>query len=102
MYNISHENVRVIELVGIFRDINPRLKVKIRQAAQPDRRDYRVNTARMMESGFRPLIGIRKGAEQIIDAIATGAIPDPASVFYRNASALVVSFLLRDVQFSPA
>jgi nucleoside-diphosphate-sugar epimerase len=85
VYNIAHENLRVIDLVELFRDLNPRLKVTFVPTADPDLRDYRVNTARMTHAGFRTLTGVRMGAEQLIDAIVSGLISDPESIFYRNA-----------------
>jgi nucleoside-diphosphate-sugar epimerase len=84
-YNISHENLRVVDLIEVFRDINPRLKVTFVPTADPDKRDYRVSTARMTKAGFRTLTGVRAGAEQLTDAIVSGAVPDPESIFYRNA-----------------
>jgi nucleoside-diphosphate-sugar epimerase len=85
VYNISHENLRVIDLVEVFRDINPRITVKFVPMADPDLRDYRVSTARMIQAGFRTQVGVRLGAEQLLDAIISGLIPDPESIFYRNA-----------------
>ncbi len=85
IYNIAHENLRVVDLVEIFRDINPKIKVTFVPTSDPDRRDYRVSTRRMTEAGFRTLTGIRAGAEQLVDAIVSGLIPDPESIYYRNA-----------------
>jgi hypothetical protein len=39
----------------------------------------------MTESGFCPRVSIAVGAEQMIDAIVSGLVPDPESIFYRNA-----------------
>jgi nucleoside-diphosphate-sugar epimerase len=85
IYNIAHENLRVVDLIQVFREINPRLEVSFVETTDPDRRDYRVSTRRMAQTGFRPLTGVRTGAEQLTDAIVSGLIPDPESVFYRNA-----------------
>jgi nucleoside-diphosphate-sugar epimerase len=85
IYNISHQNLRVVDLVDVFRDINPKLKVSFVPTADPDRRDYRVSTARMTAAGFQTLTGIRGGAEQLVEAIVSGLIPDPESIYYRNA-----------------
>ncbi len=85
VYNIAHENLRVLDLVTVFRDINPRLKVTFVPTVDPDLRDYRVNTSRMSQAGFRSLVDVRTGAEQLTDAIVSGLIPDPESIFYRNA-----------------
>ena len=85
VYNIAFENHRVIDLVEIFREINPRLRVQHITTDNPDRRDYRVDNRRMLATGFKPLVSVRIGAEQLIDAIVNGSIPDPESIFYCNA-----------------
>jgi nucleoside-diphosphate-sugar epimerase len=85
MFNIAHENLRVVDLVEVFQAINPRLHAAFVPTQDPDRRDYRVDTTRMKEAGFQPLIGVRVGAEQLVDAIVSGLIADPESIFYRNA-----------------
>jgi len=50
-----------------------------------DVRNYHVSTARMREAGFRPRVTLRAGAEEMVDALASGLIADPESIFYRNA-----------------
>jgi nucleoside-diphosphate-sugar epimerase len=84
-YNIAHKNLRVIDLANIFEYINPRLTVRHLDIADEDRRNYRVSTERMRAEGFQPLTGISTGAEAIVEAIVTGFIRDPESVFHRNA-----------------
>jgi len=85
IYNIANENLRVVDLVDIFRDINPRIDVSFVPTADPDRRDYRVSARRATEAGFHTQVGVRPGAEQLVDAIVSGLIPDPESIYYRNA-----------------
>lgn len=85
VFNVAHENLRVVDLVDLFRDINPRLNVNFIPTADPDRRDYKVSTRRLGETGFQPQVSVRFGAEQLVDAIVSGLIPDPESIFYRNA-----------------
>jgi nucleoside-diphosphate-sugar epimerase len=84
-YNIAHENLRVVDVADIFRRLNPRLKVTEVQTQDPDRRNYRVSARRMAEAGFTTRIDVLEGAEAIAEAIVSGAISDPESVFYRNA-----------------
>jgi nucleoside-diphosphate-sugar epimerase len=84
-YNIAHENLRVVEIAEIFKQLNPSLTATHLQVADEDRRDYRVSTARMQEEGFEPRFSVESGAEQMIEAIINGLIPDPESIFYRNA-----------------
>jgi nucleoside-diphosphate-sugar epimerase len=83
--NISHENLRVIDLVAVFRAINPRIEVEFLKTDNPDKRDYAVDNSRMKAEGFEPLTSVRVGAEQLIDAIGSGLISDPESIYYRNA-----------------
>jgi len=84
-YNVAHENLRVADLAGIFRSLNPQLKVTHLDMTDEDRRNYRVSAARMREAGFRTRHDVSTGAEAIIEAILSGLIPDPESVYYRNA-----------------
>lgn len=85
VYNISHENLRVIDVAEVFRTLNPRLRVTHLQMAEPDVRDYRVSARRMQEEGFETRVGIELGIEGIVEAIVNGHIPDPESIYYRNA-----------------
>jgi len=84
-YNIAHENLRVVDLAEIFKRLNPSLASTHLETPDEDRRDYRVSTARMKEEGFRTRIDVEMGAEEMIEAIISGLIPDPESIFYRNA-----------------
>jgi nucleoside-diphosphate-sugar epimerase len=84
-YNIAHENLRVVDLVGLFQSLNPRLQVQHVATPDQDRRNYRVSTRRMQEEGFRPRMTVALGSEEMIDAIVSGLIADPESIFYRNA-----------------
>jgi nucleoside-diphosphate-sugar epimerase len=85
VYNIAHENLRVLDLVGVFEALNPRLTVKQIPLPDVDRRNYRVSTERMLRAGFVPRQSVELGAEEMVEAIVSGAVPDPESVFYRNA-----------------
>jgi nucleoside-diphosphate-sugar epimerase len=84
-YNIANENLRVIDLVKIFEAQNPRLKVTHVDTPDVDRRNYRVSNRRMLIDGFRPRISVELGADEMTEAIIAGLVPDPESVFYRNA-----------------
>ncbi len=83
--NIAHENLRVVDLVDIFRRINPHVKPKYLDTSDKDARNYHVSTARMKAAGFQPRVNVALGAEEIVDAITNGGIQDPESIFYRNA-----------------
>lgn len=84
-YNISHQNLRVVDLASIFRGINPRLYVNHVGEAGDDQRDYRVNSRRMRSAGFETQMSVTLGAEEMVEAIVTGLVPDPESIYYRNA-----------------
>jgi nucleoside-diphosphate-sugar epimerase len=84
-YNVAHENRRVADLAEVFRGINPRLRVTHLQPADADRRDYRVDTGRLREEGFVTRVGLEEGAEEMVEAIVSGRIRDPESIYYRNA-----------------
>jgi nucleoside-diphosphate-sugar epimerase len=84
VYNVAHANLRVVDVADIFKRINPHLQVIHMETESPDLRDYRVSTARLRREGFETRVGVEEGAEEIVDAIIAGVIPDPESMFYRN------------------
>ncbi|HEY5885102.1 MAG TPA: SDR family oxidoreductase [Pyrinomonadaceae bacterium] len=84
-YNIAHENLRVVDIAERFQRINPSLQATHLTTADEDQRNYRVSIARMKDEGFVTRVGVEQGAEEMIEAIINGLIPDPESVFYRNA-----------------
>jgi nucleoside-diphosphate-sugar epimerase len=84
-YNVSHENLRVVDVADIFIRLNAGLTVTRVATQDPDRRNYRVSAQRLSDEGFQTRIGVEEGAEGISEAIVSGAISDPESVFYRNA-----------------
>lgn len=84
-YNIAHENLRVADVAAIFEQLNPRLAVTRVDLPSDDLRNYRVSVARAEAAGFKTAIPVDVGAQEMSEAIVSGAIPDPESVFYRNA-----------------
>jgi nucleoside-diphosphate-sugar epimerase len=84
-YNIADENLRVMDIAQMFQRINPRLEIQHIETEDADRRDYRVSARRMIDEGFTPRVGVEAGAEEMIESIISGAIPDPESLYYRNA-----------------
>jgi nucleoside-diphosphate-sugar epimerase len=95
-YNIAHENLRVVDVAAIIKRINPTLAITHPTVQDPDRRDYRVATARMRDAGFHPQVTVAAGAEGIAEAIVCGLVPDPESIFYQNAKWLREFTQLRD------
>lgn len=83
-FNVATENLRVVDLVKTFRAINPRLEIVHVATQDVDRHNYRVSNRRMLDSGFRPRVSVELGAEEMVDAIVSGQIADPESIFYRN------------------
>lgn len=84
-YNIARENLRVVDVAAMFKQLNPRLKVSHVDLPEDDLRNYRVSHARASAEGFDAEIGVAVGAQEMCEAIVSGAIPDPESLFYRNA-----------------
>lgn len=84
-YNIANENLRVVDVAATFQQMNPALNVTYVPIQDPDLRNYRVSAERMREEGFQPRIDVEAGGEGIAEAIVCGLIPDPESIFYRNA-----------------
>ena len=75
----------VADVAAVFRRLNPHLRVTPLALPEVDQRDYRVSTRRMREVGFRTRTDVGTGAEEMTDAIVSGLIPDPESIYYRNA-----------------
>jgi nucleoside-diphosphate-sugar epimerase len=84
-YNVAHENLRVVDLARVFSELRPALEVEHTTSPDLDARNYSVSTARLRAEGFETRIDVRTGAEQIMEAIVGGLIPDPELLFYRNA-----------------
>lgn len=84
-YNIAHENLRVVDVAAMFQRLNPNLRVTSLALPEIDQRNYRVSTRRMQDVGFQTRMDVGMGAEEMIDAIVSGLIPDPESIYYRNA-----------------
>ena len=85
MYNIAYENMRVVDLIDIFKTINPLCIENFIELANPDNRNYHVSVERMRAEGIAPRVSVATGAEEIVEAIVTGRIADPEAIYYRNA-----------------
>jgi nucleoside-diphosphate-sugar epimerase len=85
VYNIANENLRVVDLVAMFQELDPRCRPVHVPVANPDLRNYRVDLGRMQQEGIVPRVRVRDGAEEMVEAIVTGRVADPEAVFYRNA-----------------
>ena len=81
-YNIAHQNLQVADLVGVFTEINPHLIVTTTES-ESDERDYNVDISRAEREGFSTRIDVRSGAEDLIQAIVAGLVPDPESSYSR-------------------
>src|SRR5262249_50171906 len=84
-YNVAHENLRVVDLAEIFRQLRPGLRSVHLEVAGGGKRDYQVSTRRLQLEGFRTRVDMDLGAEELVEAIAMQQIPDPESLYYRNA-----------------
>src|SRR6185503_2168068 len=63
MSNIAHENLRVLDVVQVFKEINPFCKEVYVELDAPDTRNYRVCVARMNDEGIQPVVSVKTGAE---------------------------------------
>jgi len=84
-YNVAQQNLRVADLASLFCELQPGLTVTHVPTADVDVRNYSVTAQRLLEEGFTPKVDLRSGAEEMMEAILCGRIPDPESAFYRNA-----------------
>ena len=82
-YNIGHVNAQVIDLVDIFRKLNPHLSVQVLDDGESDVRNYRVTSARAETQGFRARIDLEMGAEELMTAMVTGLVADPETARQR-------------------
>jgi nucleoside-diphosphate-sugar epimerase len=85
MCNIAHENLRVVDLIPVFKNFNPSCHERFIELDNPDIRNYHVSVARMRDEGIQPRVTVTAGAEEIVEAIITGRIADPEAIYYRNA-----------------
>ena len=83
-YNLAYKNMCIRDVADIFKKLNPSLEILEENEGDLDNRDYRVSIERMREEGFYPFIDIETGAQEIMDAITNGMIPEPESIYYRN------------------
>jgi nucleoside-diphosphate-sugar epimerase len=84
-YNVAHENRTVQEVADAFRRVSPQVDIVHIDSEDADTRDYRVSVKRLQAEGFSTRIDIETGGEEMVDAIVSGAIADPESLYYRNA-----------------
>jgi len=83
-YNVSHQNLRVIDLADIFKKVRPDLDVQHIKMANQDLRNYRVSTERIESEGFKTRISLDLGVEDMMESIENGVIQDPEAIYYRN------------------
>jgi nucleoside-diphosphate-sugar epimerase len=72
----SEENYRISELAEIVRDTVPGCTIEFAGGAQPDTRNYRVDTSKIARTlpSFRPQWTARKGAQQLYQAFREARI----------------------------
>lgn len=85
LFNVSHENHRVVDLVEIATSIDPSLTVDF-VSAEPDSRTYRVSTERAAAAGFETLHTVESGLREVRAAVDSGLVAQPESPIYRNAA----------------
>lgn len=85
VYNLVHQNLRVVDLAAVFQDINPQIRVTHVPIDREDNRSYAVLSKRATSDGFCGSIGLAEGVTVVIEAIRDGRIPEPQSPAHRNA-----------------
>jgi UDP-glucose 4-epimerase len=85
IFNVSHQNLRVVDLVDIALELDPGLEVDF-AASSPDSRTYRVSTDRAASTGFTTVHDISEGIAEVRAAVSSGLVDQPASPIYRNAA----------------
>ncbi|MCM8791837.1 MAG: SDR family oxidoreductase [Candidatus Omnitrophica bacterium] len=83
-YNLAYENLKIKDVAYVFKSINPSIEIIHNKDCSSDQRNYRVAVEKMKEEGFYPTIDVSTGAQEIIQAINTGLIRQPASIRYCN------------------
>lgn len=83
IYNVSHQDLRVIDLVDIFKAINPKLRV-VEVEVDDDERSYQLDTSRLEKEGFNTRMDVETGSAELVEAIVNGAIADPESLYLRK------------------
>ncbi|HEU4320832.1 MAG TPA: SDR family oxidoreductase [Acidimicrobiia bacterium] len=85
IFNVSHQNLRVVDLVDTALDLDPGLEVHFVESA-PDSRTYRVSVDRAARTGFSTVHDIAQGLAEVRAAVSSGLVDQPASPIYRNAA----------------
>jgi len=89
IFNLSKQNVRIIDLAHQIRNHFPDLVIEQTEQSFEDSRNYRVSAKKARQVlGFRPRWTIDDGIEQIKSLLQSGRIKDVDNPRYRNHSFL--------------
>jgi len=85
VFNLSMKNVKIVDCVGIYKNIFPELCVEIVETKFEDQRNYRVSTDKAdAQFIFRPKISIEEEVHNMADLLRTHRIKDPLDPRYYN------------------
>lgn len=85
IYNISSENVNMIELANRIKKFFPKLTVIRTSSPVEDTRDYRVSTKKAQkELLFEPTFSVDYGIQELIDLLSSGRVKDLNNIRYSN------------------
>ena len=73
VYNIGFENLKIIEIAQM---VSQRLDVPIEVTPSNDPRSYRLNSDKILDTGFKPKYSVTNAINEIIDAYKSGLLRD--------------------------
>ena len=73
IYNVGFENISILEIAEMVKEFLP---VKIKVTASNDLRSYRVNSDKLLATGFKPKKTVRDAIGEIVVAFNAGKLKD--------------------------
>ena len=84
-FNLHSENVTIRDLAERVRQYEPEVLIDYTEVPFQDARNYRVSSQKAKDAfGFKPLLTIEDGIEQIAHVVAQGRVRDTSSPRYSN------------------
>ncbi|EHI48727.1 nucleoside-diphosphate-sugar epimerase [SAR116 cluster alpha proteobacterium HIMB100] len=73
VFNVGFENLSIMQIARMVQD---KLEVPIEVTPSDDPRSYRVNSNKILETGFKPKFRVKDAINEIIDAYMNGTLKD--------------------------
>jgi len=86
VYNLSYKNFMIHELATEIKEIVPQCKVEYIDMKFEDLRNYRVETNKILDIGWKPMYNIRYGINQLVQLIREKRIKNTEDSVYSNAA----------------